>query len=77
MQRAAEVNLALDVDDLPPEARAILKALQGNGAVAVVDLAKRCNLNEHALLDHCEVLFAEGLVEPTDGGLAIQVAESA
>ena len=33
-------------------------------------------MNEHTLLDHCEVLFAEGLIEPANGGMAIQEVPS-
>jgi hypothetical protein len=32
-------------------------------------------MGEHELLDHCEVLFAEGVIEPARQGAAIRVTE--
>ena len=44
-------------------------------AIEVPQLAKELGFGEHLLLDHCEVLFAEGLVEAADGGAAIRLVE--
>lgn len=70
-------NLDFDPGELPPESRQILDALRGNGSVAVVSLAREVQMNEHTLLDHCEVLFAEGLAEAADGGLSIRATAEA
>ncbi|MCB9676784.1 MAG: serine/threonine-protein kinase PknK [Alphaproteobacteria bacterium] len=64
-------NLLLDPQDLPPESQKILELLHGGKPAKVVDLAEQAGLNEHVLLDHCEVLFAQGLVEAAEGGHSI------
>jgi predicted Ser/Thr protein kinase len=62
------------VDHLPLGSRKVLAALKGDDSVAVPELASRCQMGEHELLDHCEVLFAEGLVVPAWDGAAIKLA---
>lgn len=75
--RRAHEGEALDVARLPSESRRILTALRGRGPMDVAELAADLALGEHQLLDHCEVLFAEGLVEPASDGLAIRITEEA
>ncbi len=65
-------DLPLDPRSLPSESRKILKELPPGKPVRVVDLAAKLSLNEHVLLDHCEVLFAQGLIEEADGGHSLK-----
>ena len=62
-----------DMNDLPPDSKLILAAIRDVGKQAVAELASQVEMEEHALLDHCEVLFAEGLIEAADDGRALQV----
>ena len=63
---------------LPAESARIYETLRGcpGERCAVTELAAALGLAEHALLDHCEVLFAEALVEPTDDGLVLAIIRS-
>ncbi len=59
---------------LPADAQKIYDALHTHAkAVPVPDLAAEVSMTEHQLLDHCEVLFAEDLVQSTDDGRALLV----
>ena len=64
--------------NLPPESRRIYEALRnrGKGRCEVTELAREMSMGEHTLLDYCEVLFAEELVEPLDNGLSIGLVRS-
>lgn len=64
--------------DLPSESRRILEALMGKPRMQfeVTDLARELGMGEHTLLDHSEVLFAEGLIEPKEDGLLLAVVRS-
>ena len=42
----------------------------------VVHLATELQMSEHVLLDHCEVLFAEDLVEPADDGAMLAIVQA-
>lgn len=63
---------------LPSESRRILDTLRTKPKMRyeVALLAAELQLTEHTLLDHCEVLFAEELVEPVDDGIAIALVLS-
>jgi hypothetical protein len=63
---------------LPTESKRILDTLRGKPRMRyeVALLAAELSMTEHALLDHCEVLFAEELVEPADEGASIAVVMS-
>lgn len=61
---------------LPAESRRVLELLRTEQEMDVQHLARALGLGEHALLDLCEVLFAEGLVEPARDGLAVKLAEA-
>jgi hypothetical protein len=63
---------------LPAESRRIYDALRNKPKMRclVVDLAAELQMQEHTLLDHAEVLFAEELVEPSEEGLSITVVRS-
>lgn len=63
---------------LPAESRRIYEALRKKPRMRaeVTELAAELQLGEHQLLDHCEVLFAEDLVEAADDGLALAVVRS-
>jgi hypothetical protein len=63
---------------LPAESKRIYEALRlhSKGRCEVSELARELQMGEHMLLDHCEVLFAEELVEPADDGLAIAMVRS-
>jgi predicted Ser/Thr protein kinase len=67
----------LDPSVLPSEARRILETLQQEGTQPVRVLAEKLELGEHILLDHCEVLFAEGLVGSSEDGDALHVVPAA
>ncbi len=64
--------------DLPSEARRIYDALRQAPRMEreVSALARELGVGEHALLDHTEVLFAEGLVESTENGLMLAVVRT-
>jgi hypothetical protein len=63
---------------LPAESKRIYEALRLHSKVKceVAELARELQMGEHVLLDHCEVLFAEELVEPADDGLSIAMVRS-
>lgn len=63
---------------LPAESRRIYDALRMKPKMRclVVDLAAELQMQEHTLLDHAEVLFAEELIEPSEEGLSITVVRS-
>lgn len=57
----------------PTESLQILEILRAERQASVQELASRLEIGEHALLDHCELLFAEGLVCAADDGHAIAI----
>jgi hypothetical protein len=59
--------------ELPSGARKILQALRRTPEMPIPDLARHVSMGEHELLDHAEVLFAEGLVEASADGSAIRI----
>lgn len=63
---------------LPAESRRIYDTLRLKPKMSslVVDLAAELQMQEHTLLDHAEVLFAEELIEPSEEGLSITVVRS-
>jgi len=65
----------LDTQDLPADARVIFLALRDAGRLTVTELAAQVEMEEHSVLDHCEVLFAQGLIEDIDDGVALGVLE--
>ncbi|MEZ4239827.1 MAG: serine/threonine-protein kinase [Myxococcota bacterium] len=58
---------------LSAESRRIYEALKARPKhrSTVAELAAELQLGEHALLDHCEVLLAEELIEPAEDGLSL------
>lgn len=64
--------------ELPSDSRRIYEALRGKPRMQceISELAAELNLGEHALLDHCEVLFAEDLIEPQQDGFVLAVVRS-
>lgn len=76
-ERRETNGLKLDPKDLPVESRRILKVLRAQKSFVVADLARAVSMNEHVLLDHCEVLFAERLVVPSEDGASIHLAGEA
>jgi hypothetical protein len=58
---------------LPSESKRIYDALRAKPKhrCQVNELAADLQMPEHTLLDHCEVLFAEELIEPADDGQAL------
>lgn len=70
----ARWRLARDKRDesaLPQASRRVLQAVRKNGETRVCDLAEALKMGEHDLLDHCEVLFAEGWLTATQKGTAL------
>ncbi len=63
---------------LPSDARRIYEALRKKPKMTceVTELATELGMGEHMLLDHCEVLFAEELVEPANDGLSLSVVRA-
>lgn len=59
--------------DLPGGSRRVLQAVRRAIDLPLADLAKILGVGEHEMLDHCEVLFATGLVEPSKGGASIKL----
>ena len=64
--------------ELPSDSRRIYEALMTKPRMQleVTELARELGMGEHELLDHSEALFAEGLIEPRDDGLAVGVVRS-
>ena len=64
--------------ELPADSRRIYEALRGKPRMQceLSQLASELSLGEHALLDHCEVLFAEELIEPQQDGFVLAVIRS-
>jgi len=71
--KRSETGAAFDMNALPPDSKLILAAIRDATKLVVTELASRVEMDEHAVLDHCEVLFAEGLIEAADDGRALQV----
>jgi predicted Ser/Thr protein kinase len=65
-----------DMNDLPPDARVIYAALRDAGKLTVAELAVQIEMDEHAVLDHCEVLFAEGVLSDEDDGESLRVLDA-
>ena len=63
---------------LPAESRRIVEFLrtQPRMRCEVSHLATELQMSEHALLDHCEVLFAEDLVEPAEDGALLAIVQA-
>jgi hypothetical protein len=57
---------------LTAEARRILEAVQKRGEAFLPDVAADVGMSEHQVLDHAEVLFAEGLLECARNGAALR-----
>lgn len=76
-ERRRSRDAEFDPSDLPAEARKIYAAVQKAGTIDVADLAARLKLGQHALLDYCEVLFAEGVLHSARDGAALTLEESA
>ena len=58
-------------DHLPPSSRQIFRLLQENGPLSVAELASMVGVGRHAVVDHCEVLFAEDLIETREEGSVV------
>ena len=63
---------------LPRNSKAVYEALRRRPKMRapVASLAAELDMGEHAFLDHCEVLFAEQLIEPMQDGEMIAVITS-
>ncbi|MEQ1503469.1 MAG: serine/threonine-protein kinase [Myxococcota bacterium] len=63
---------------LPSESRRIYEALRAKPKMKchLLELASDLQMTEHTVLDHCEVLFAEELIESAEDGLALVVIRS-
>lgn len=64
-------------DHLSKTAKAILEMLRNDGSSRLSDLARALRMGEHELLDHSEVLFAEGLVESANDGAELRLKRKA
>lgn len=61
--------------EIPGPSRRVLQTVRAGSELPVPDLARSLDLSEHELLDLCEVLFAEGLIEPSQDGFAIKLTD--
>jgi predicted Ser/Thr protein kinase len=59
--------------ELPGGSRRVLQAVRRGGEISLPELAKILGVGEHEMLDHCEVLFAAGVIEAAQNGAALQV----
>ncbi|MEO0604022.1 MAG: hypothetical protein AAF211_21475, partial [Myxococcota bacterium] len=66
------------IPDRSTDAQRIYEALREapHHRSQVTELAQQLGMGEHLLLDHCEVLFAEQLVEAVDDGVALALSEA-
>jgi predicted Ser/Thr protein kinase/energy-coupling factor transporter ATP-binding protein EcfA2 len=55
--------------------RAILKVLEDGETHALPDVARAMTMGEHRLLDHCEALLAERLIESTHEGASLRLVQ--
>ena len=65
-------NLPFSPKELPAESLRILEAVRAAGTIDVASLAGQLNMGQHGLLDHCEVLFAEGALESAEDGACLR-----
>jgi predicted Ser/Thr protein kinase len=73
--KRAQTNAPFDPAVLPSESRKVLEALTRHRSASVVALATELNFPEAALLDHCEVLFAEGVIRCSEDGATLRVVD--
>lgn len=68
----------VSASSLPSRSKAIYEALRSQPRMRarVASLADEMGMTEHAFLDHCEVLFAEQLIQPIEQGEGIAVVTS-
>lgn len=59
--------------DLPSPSRKVLQAVRTTGEITIPELARLLGAGEHDVLDHTEVLLAQGVVEPSQNGAAIRL----
>lgn len=62
--------------DLPNPSRRVLQAVRRAQEITVAELARQLASGEHEVLDFCDVLFAQGLIEPTLNGAAIRASDA-
>ncbi len=60
-------------NDLPPPSRKVLLAVRATGEITLPELSRQLGAGEHEVLDHTEVLLAQGMVEPSQNGAAIRL----
>lgn len=60
-------------NDLPAPSRKVLMAVRATGEVTIPELSRQLGAGEHEVLDHTEVLLAQGMVEPSQNGAAIRL----
>ncbi|MCO4743400.1 MAG: serine/threonine-protein kinase PknK [Proteobacteria bacterium] len=63
------------IDDAQLDAvpKQILAILSEQGPSSLPDIARSLRVGEHTLLDHCEVLFAEGRIESAEDGAILRM----
>lgn len=71
--RTRQEEHSVDRSAFPGRSRRILKALDVHGQVPVAELAAELGMPEHAIIDHCEVLLAEGVVEAAENGRSLRL----
>jgi predicted Ser/Thr protein kinase len=71
--RGERTSRATQENDLPQPSRKVLLAVRKTGEVTLPDLSRQLGAGEHEVLDFCEVLLAQGMVEPSQNGAAIRL----
>jgi len=73
--RRRETGAPIDMNDLPPDAKIIFAALKTVQQLTVSELASQVEMDEHTVLDHCEVLFAQGLITDMGDGASLRIVD--
>jgi predicted Ser/Thr protein kinase len=73
--KRAQTKTAFDASILPAESRKVLDGVARHRNITVVNLAQELGFSEPALLDHCEVLFAEGAIRCSEDGATLRIED--
>ena len=73
LMKAAAEGREPSADDLSTASRQVFRHVASAREIPVHALAESCEMDEHTVLDHCEVLFACGLVRSSSGGASISL----
>ena len=74
--RREQNGTPFDMNDLPPDAKVIFAALRDAVRMSLSELAVQVEMDEHTVLDHCEVLFAEGVISDDEDGEYLRINDA-